>query len=92
MERRIKSEHIRKQLTLDIAHDLKNPLAVILNVGDRVRVTYTAGSEGSILTAGSVTAEGKTAESVLPPAQTDASEPDGTQAEQTPATAAQAPV
>ena len=70
----------------------KNPLAVILNVGDRVRVTYTAGSEGSILTAGSVTAEGKTAESVLPPAQTDASEPDGTQAEQTPATAAQAPV
>ena len=63
----------------------KNPLAVILNVGDRVRVTYTAGSEGSILTAGSVTAEGKTAESVLPPAQTDVSEPDGAQTEQTPA-------
>ncbi len=34
MERRIKSEHIRKQLTLDIAHDLKNPLAVIMGYAE----------------------------------------------------------
>lgn len=44
----------------------ENPLAVILNVGDRITITYTTGSEGSILAGGKVTAEGKTAETVLP--------------------------
>lgn len=69
-----------------------NPLAVILNVGDRVSITYSAGSEGSILTGSKVTAEGKTAQAVLPEApddsaaaqtggeaQTPEAPPDGTQ-------------
>ena len=54
----------------------KNPLAVILNVGDRVRIAYAAGNEGSILTASGVTAEGKEAE---PPAQPDAPKLDETE-------------
>ena len=71
----------------------KNPLAVILNVGDRVSITYDAGSEGSILSGGSVTVEGKTAQAVLPEtssesgaaaetgeAQTPQAIPDGTEA------------
>ncbi|MET0016318.1 CvpA family protein [Oscillibacter sp.] len=70
----------------------KNPLAVILNVGDQVNITYTAGSEGSILSGSSVTVEGKTAQAVLPEtpsgsgdtagagdAQTPQAVPDGTE-------------
>jgi hypothetical protein len=71
-----------------------NPLAVILNVGDRVSITYNAGSEGSILAGSKLTVEGKTAETVLPDtpadsdtaaqtggeAQTPDAPPDGTQA------------
>ena len=53
----------------------KNPLAAILDVGDRVRIAYTAGSEGSILTAASVTAEGKAAEPVAPKPSAETPEP-----------------
>lgn len=62
----------------------KNPLAVILNVGDRVSVTYSAGNEGSILTASSVTAAGKAADPVLPeqPDQPAAPEAGGTETDQ----------
>ncbi|BAL01754.1 hypothetical protein OBV_45550 [Oscillibacter valericigenes Sjm18-20] len=71
-----------------------NPLTVILNVGDRVNITYNAGSEGSILAGTKITVEGKTAETVLPKtsansdttaqaggeAQTPETLPDGTEA------------
>ena len=38
----------------------ENPLAVILNTGDQVTITYTAGESGSILTGTSVTRAGET--------------------------------
>ena len=58
-----------------------NPVAVILNVGDSVTVTYRTGDEGSILSGSSITVDGKTAapiapettpESALPAAQPEA--------------------
>lgn len=61
----------------------KNPLAVILNPGDRVRIAYTAGSEGSILAAATVAAEGKAAETVLPAPPAEAPEPGETETYQT---------
>jgi len=62
----------------------KNSLAVILNVGDQVSITYSAGSEGSILAGSSVTVEGKTAQSVLPETSSGAGTATGTGETQTP--------
>ena len=58
----------------------ENPLAVILNVGDRVTVTYTAGEGGSILTGTSVAREGTpdvafTPEEATPPPAAEAEQP-----------------
>ena len=58
----------------------ENPLAVILNVGDRVTVTYTAGEGGSILTGASVAREGTpdvafTPEETTPPPAAEAEQP-----------------
>ena len=57
----------------------ENPLAVILNAGDQVTITYTAGESGSILTGTSVTRAGETdvsftvsEEDAAAPAQPDA--------------------
>lgn len=47
---------------------VENPLAVILNVGDEVTITYTAGEAGSIFSGTTVTKEGATV--VLPPLPT----------------------
>lgn len=74
----------------------KNPLAVILNVGDRVSITYNAGSEGSILTGSKLTVEGKKAEAVLPKTPddsgTDEQTGDGVQTPEAPPDGTQAPV
>lgn len=64
----------------------KNPLAVILNVGDQVSITYNAGSEGSILAGSSVTVKGKTAETVLPETSADSGAAAETGEAQTPQT------
>ena len=55
----------------------ENPLAVILNAGDQVTVTYTAGESGSILTGTSVTRAGETDVSFTVPEE-DAAAPDET--------------
>ena len=55
----------------------ENPLAVILNTGDQVTVTYTAGESGSILTGTSVTRAGETDVSFTVPEE-DAAAPDET--------------
>ena len=55
----------------------ENPLAVILNAGDQVTVTYTAGESGSILTGTSVTRAGETDVS-FPVPEEDAAAPDET--------------
>ena len=55
----------------------ENPLAVILNAGDQVTVTYTAGDSGSILTGTSVTRAGETDVSFTVPEE-DAAAPDET--------------
>ena len=46
----------------------ENPVAVILNAGDSVTVTYSTGNEGSILSGSKVEVQGKTAEVVVPEA------------------------
>ena len=55
----------------------ENPLAVILNAGDQVTVTYTAGESGSILTGTSVTRAGETDVSFTVPEE-DTAAPDET--------------
>ena len=55
----------------------ENPLAVILNTGDQVTITYTAGESGSILTGTSVTRAGETDVSFTVPEE-DAAAPDET--------------
>ena len=55
----------------------ENPLAVILNAGDQVTITYTAGESGSILTGTSVTRAGETDVSFTVPEE-DAAAPDET--------------
>ena len=55
----------------------ENPLAVILNTGDQVTVTYTAGESGSILTGTSVTRAGETDVSFTVPEE-DTAAPDET--------------
>ena len=44
----------------------ENPLAVILNVGDQVTISYTAGEGGSILTGTSVTRDGEAPVTFVP--------------------------
>ena len=55
----------------------ENPLAVILNAGDQVTITYTAGESGSILTGTSVTRAGETDVSFTVPEE-DTAAPDET--------------
>ncbi len=68
---------------------VENPLAVILNAGDRVTITYRAGAGGSILSGTTVTRTGEAEEPIILP------EPEEPAGEEVPAedgTAAEEPV
>ena len=55
----------------------ENPLAVILNVGDRVTITYAAGAEASILSGTRIQRENQPEEEISLPIQEEPAEQDG---------------
>lgn len=55
----------------------ENPLAVILNVGDRVTITYAAGTEASILSGTRIQWENQPEEEISLPIQEEPAEQDG---------------